>query len=202
MDSRDPALTAPTGALIPGSNRFAFGSWLFLRALAGIHLAAFISTWVQLEALIGPHGLLPATRYFSAVREQLGGPAWTQLPSLCWFFGADTFLHVLCGAGVILSLLLFAGVAPAACLFGLWTAYLSLSTAGQIFFNFQWDTLLLEATVLALLLAPWRRLPLWRLQEPRAWPACWSGGCCSASCSSPASSNSAAAIPPGATCPP
>ncbi len=150
----------------PGRNRFAFASWLFLRLLASIHLIAFVSFWTQLDALVGPRGLLPATRYFAAVREQLGGSAFAQLPSLCWWFGTEKFPHVLCAAGVALALLLFAGVAPVFCLGLLWVAYLSLSCAGQIFFNFQWDALLLETTVLALLLAPWKMLPLWRPHEP------------------------------------
>lgn len=145
---------------------FALSTCLFLRLLAVIHAIAFASFWTQLEGLVGPRGLLPATRYFTAVREQLGSTsaAFAQLPSLCWFLGTETFLHVLCGVGLALSLLLFVGVVPPLCLFLLWAAYLSLNYAGQIFFNFQWDTLLLEATLLALFIAPWRWLPLWRLE--------------------------------------
>jgi len=157
--------SAPTSAP-SGQGRFAFAAWLFLRLLALIHFIAFVSLWVQLEGLIGPDGLLPAARYFAAVREQLGTAGAWQLPSLCWVFGAGNFLHVLCGAGVALSVLLFAGVAPAPCLVLLWVAYLSLNGAGQIFFNFQWDALLLETTLLAVFLAPWTLLPLWRAQEP------------------------------------
>src|SRR5687767_7684415 len=125
--------TAQAFPTIVGENRFAFAAGLFLRLLAIVHLIAFVSLWVQLEALIGPRGLLPAANYFAAVREQLGPSAYHQLPTLCWFFGTETFLHVLCGAGVACSALLFAGVAPAICLALLWTAYLSLNYAGQIF---------------------------------------------------------------------
>lgn len=147
---------------------FGFSAWLFLRLLALVHLAAFASFWVQLEGLIGPGGLLPATRYFDAVREQAGSTAaaFSQLPSLCWIFGTETFPHVLCAVGVVLALLLFAGIAPVPCLALLWAAYLSLNYAGQIFFHFQWDALLLETTLLALVLAPWRWLPLWQPHEP------------------------------------
>jgi lipase maturation factor 1 len=150
----------------PASNQFAVATWLFFRLLAIVHLIAFISLWVQLDGLIGPRGLLPATRYFTAVREQLGTNAFWQLPSLCWWFGTEKFLHVLCGAGVGFSLLLFAGIAPAVCLVLLWIIYLSLNCAGQIFFNFQWDALLLETTLLAIFLAPWSVAPRWRLHEP------------------------------------
>ena len=145
---------------------FACGTWLFLRILAVIHAVAFISCWTQLDGLVGPHGLLPATRFFGVVHSQLGGRAFAELPSLCWLFGAGWFLHALCAIGVALALLLFAGVAPAPCLALLWVCYLSLAGAGQIFFEFQWDSLLLETTLLAVFLAPWTLCPGWRLVEP------------------------------------
>ena len=151
---------------LDGRNRFVLGPWLFLRLLGLIHLCAFVSFWVQLGGLVGPHGVLPAADFFHAAHEQFGAVAYAQLPSLCWLFGARAFLHVLCAAGVILSLLLFAGVAPALCLGLLWAAYLSLVCAGQIFYEFQWDALLIETTLLAVFIAPWSWLPLWRRQEP------------------------------------
>jgi hypothetical protein len=169
----------PEGATLSGPagrNRFAFAAWLFLRLLALIHLIAFASFWSQLAGLVGPHGLLPAERYFQAAHEQLGPGAWLQLPSLCWIFGAGRFLAVLCAAGVGLSLLLFVGIAPALCLALLWACYLSLMGAGQVFFGFQWDALLLETTLLAVFLAPWSFGPLWhRVEPPRAarWLLWW-----------------------------
>ena len=150
----------------PAHNRFVIASWLFLRALAVIHLIAFVSAWTQLSGLVGPHGLLPAQDFFNAVHEQLGAGAYHALPSLCWIFGAGKFLPVLCATGVVLSLLLFVGIAPALCLCALWACYLSLCGAGQVFFNYQWDALLLETTLLAVFLAPWSLLPLWRAAEP------------------------------------
>ncbi|HZP61335.1 MAG TPA: lipase maturation factor family protein, partial [Opitutaceae bacterium] len=149
-----------------GRSRFALGTWLFLRLLALVHLCAFISFWVQLGGLVGPHGILPAGEFFRAAHQQFGAEAYAQLPSLCWLFGAQGFLHVLCAGGVVLSLLLFSGVAPALCLALLWAAYLSLVCAGQIFYEFQWDGLLLETTLLAVFIAPWSWLPLWRRTEP------------------------------------
>ena len=146
---------AAAGPASAGRDQFSFAAWLFLRLLALVHLIAFASYWMQFAGLIGPHGLLPAAQYFEAVHAQLGNSAWSQLPSLCWLFGADRFLPVLCAAGIVLSLLLFTGVAPALCLTLLWACYLSLVAAGQIFFSFQWDALLLETTLLAIFLAPW-----------------------------------------------
>ncbi len=153
-------------------NGFAFATWLFLRLLALVHLVAFASFWVQWRGLVGPHGILPAGRYFSAVHEQLGAEAYYRLPSLCWVFGTDTFLPMLCAAGIVLAVLLFVGVAPPLCLALLWAGYLTVCSAGQVFFNFQWDALLLETTLVALFLAPWAWLPRWRTCEPPR-VACW-----------------------------
>lgn len=149
-----------------GRNAFAFSAVVFIRLLAVIHVIAFASAWVQISGLIGPHGIAPAGTYFQAAHEQLGASAYWQLPSLCWLFGTGTFLTVLCAGGVVVALLLFAGVAPAICLLLLWAGYLSLVNAGQMFFAFQWDGLLLESTLLAVFVVPWRWLPWWRVHEP------------------------------------
>jgi len=139
----------------PGGASFATGTRLFVGFLAVAHAVAFGSIWVQSTGLIGPSGILPASRFFAAAHEQLGPRAWFEAPSLCWIFGAGRFIDVLCGLGIGLSLLVFFGVAPALCLAVLWACYLSLMSAGQIFFDFQWDALLLESTLVAIFLVPW-----------------------------------------------
>lgn len=154
-------MTAETSA-----DKFGIGAWLFLRSLAVIHVIAFASAWTQIAGLIGPHGILPAGQLFAAVHQQWGAAGYWQLPSLCWIFGTGWFLHGMCAAGIVLALLLFAGIAPALCLGLLWADYLSLACAGQIFFDFQWDALLLEATFLSVFLAPWGLRPGWRQSEP------------------------------------
>ncbi len=150
--------------------RFSYSTWLFLRVLALIQAIAFASAWSQLPGLVGPQGILPAQPFFDAVLRELGPTsAHAQLPSLCWIIGAGpTALSALCVIGIALSTLVFVGIAPAPALLGIWACYLSLSGAGQVFFNFQWDALLLETTLLAVALAPWSLLPLWRpgLHEP------------------------------------
>lgn len=147
-------------------NHFTASAWLFLRLLALVHLAAFVSFWVQLSGLVGPRGLLPAGPYFAALEAHHGTKVYAQMPSVCWVFGAEAALPILCACGVALSLLLFVGIAPALCLGLLWALYLSLNYAGQIFYHFQWDVLLLETTLLAVFFAPWRWLPLWRPHHP------------------------------------
>ena len=110
--------------------------WLFLRLLGVIYLIAFLSLWTQIDGLIGSDGILPAERYLSAVREQVGLERYLAFPTLCWLNDSDAFLHLLCGGGVFLSLLLIVGIAPVLALTGLWLFYLSLVSAGQSFLGF------------------------------------------------------------------
>ena len=131
----------------------------FLRMVAVIYLIAFVSFWVQVDGLIGSDGISPVNQFLPAVRAQVGPHAYTLLPTVCWFSASDTFLHLICGGGVVLSLLLILGIAPAPCLGALFVFYLSLTIAGQIFFNFQWDVLLLETGFLSIFFAPWRLWP-------------------------------------------
>ncbi len=137
----------------------------FLRALGLTYLIAFVSLWVQVDGLIGGDGVSPLNQFLPAVRAQLGRDGYALLPTLCWFDSSNTFLHFLCGGGVVLSLLLIFGIAPAISLAALFIFYLSLTIAGQTFLNFQWDVLLLETGFLSIFFAPWRLWPkdlMWR----------------------------------------
>ena len=142
----------------------------FLRMLGLIYLIAFVSLWVQVDGLVGSNGMSPVGRFLPAVRQQLGPDAYFLLPSLCWFDSSNAFLHFLCGGGVVLSLLLIFGIAPALLLAVLFVLYLSLTIAGQVFFNFQWDVLLLEIGFLSIFLAPWRLWPRDLIWWPGAAP--------------------------------
>ena len=136
---------------------------LFLRALGVIYLIAFVSLWVQVDGLIGANGILPVSQFLPAAQEQIGSRAHFYLPTLCWFNSSDAFLHFLCGAGVVVSLLLILGLVPILCLIVLFVFYLSLTIAGQTFLSFQWDILLLEAGFLAIFFAP----ATWRMTAKR-----------------------------------
>lgn len=131
----------------------------FLRLLGLTYLIAFISLWVQVDGLIGAHGMSPLNQFLPLVRHHFGRKAYLLFPTLCWFNSSNAFLHFLCGAGVLCSLLLVFGIAPAVSLACLFVFYLSLTVAGQVFLNFQWDILLLETGFLAIFLAPWQLWP-------------------------------------------
>jgi len=148
--------------------------WLFLRLLGVVYLVAFASLAVQITGLVGEHGLLPAGEFLAWAHSNYASDAFWMLPTVFWIGSGDLALQTVTWSGVLLSLLLVVGVAPWVVLALLWALYLSLTVAGQAFLSFQWDALLLETGLLALLWAPieWRpsvrerapaRLPRWLL---------------------------------------
>jgi predicted DCC family thiol-disulfide oxidoreductase YuxK len=143
----------------------------FLRALGAIYLIAFSSLWLQIDGLIGAHGILPINQFLPAERQQIGEHAYWLLPTLCWFDASNTFLHFMCGGGVVLSVALILGIGPLLSLVGLFVFYLSLTIAGQTFLSFQWDILLLETGFLSIFLAPWQLWPKPGSTPPATKPA-------------------------------
>ena len=132
--------------------------WLFLRLLGLVYAIAFGSLAVQVAGLIGPTGLEPAGPYLEWARSIYGGSAYRLLPTVFWLGAGDSALRLAAWAGAVLAILVIGGIATRAALAGAWLLYLSLSVAGQDFLSFQWDALLLEAGLLAVLWAP----PGWR----------------------------------------
>jgi hypothetical protein len=65
----------------------------------------------------------------------------------------------------------------------LFVFYLSLTVAGQVFLNFQWDVLLLEAGFLSIFLAPWRLWP----RDLLLWPGSATLGTATSAIASPVS---------------
>jgi hypothetical protein len=138
---------------------------LFLRLLGAVYLVAFASLAVQITALVGERGIMPAGEYLEWAYSMYGPTAYGLLPTVLWLNTSDLALKLVTGCGVLLSLLLLIGVTPRLTLFLLWLLYLSLSVAGQDFLSFQWDALLLETSLLAILWAPATRL-LGREEQP------------------------------------
>jgi predicted DCC family thiol-disulfide oxidoreductase YuxK len=138
----------------------------FLSALGLVYLIAFVSLWTQIDGLVGANGILPISDHLSLARNEIGFKAVWILPTLCWINSSNTFLHFLCGGGVVLSLLLICRIAPAILLSVLFVFYLSLSIAGQTFLGFQWDILLLETGFLGIFFAPWQLWPKENLIRP------------------------------------
>jgi len=115
-------------------------------------LAAFLVTLNQFRPLIGAHGLVPAQLFMKRVK-------FWEAPSIFWLNSSDSFLALVAGAGVLLSVAAVTGISDR---FGIWFSvslwaslwlfYLSFVNIGQVFYSFGWETLLLETGFLAIFL--------------------------------------------------
>src|SRR5437899_12531131 len=119
-----------TEGVIAERSRYASSSWLFLRALGVVYLLAFWSLGSQLPGLVGEGGILPARLTMAGARafvaaQHIGIDRFRMLPTVFWFGTGDTFLMATCVAGIVLAMLLIAGIAPVAVLVLLWADYLS-----------------------------------------------------------------------------
>ncbi len=123
---------------------------LFLKALGAIYLIAFVSFGVQAGGLIGSQGILPVANYLRGMREALGARAFWYAPTVFWVNSSDWALQAAWIAGAVVAIVLMLGFFRRTCLIALLILYLSISTAGQDFWSFQWDILLTEAGFLAI----------------------------------------------------
>jgi hypothetical protein len=130
--------------------------WVVVRGVAAVYAIAFVSFAVQALPLIGSRGIAPAAEWLSAAREQVG---FFDTPTLLWWNASDTAILSVCGAGLIASVAVMVGVWPRVTLAACWLLYLSIVNAGSVFMHYQWDALLLETGLLAVLYAPRGGLP-------------------------------------------
>ncbi|WP_137289311.1 lipase maturation factor family protein [Natronorubrum halophilum] len=130
--------------------------FLFQRGLALLFLLAFLVAAFQFRPLAGEDGLLPLEWYAEdgSVRER---------PSLFYFVPSDRAIGICAWTGVGLSTLALAGVPywlpepyPTPVSMVLWAAmwflYLSFVNAGQTFYGYGWESMLLETGFLAIFL--------------------------------------------------
>jgi predicted DCC family thiol-disulfide oxidoreductase YuxK len=136
-----------------GPPRYDLVSLVFLRLMGLIYLSAFISFGVQAQGLIGSHGILPIAELARLISSHSGVERFHEMPMLFWINAGDPAIRLVCWAGAGFSLLLILNVLPRLSLLALYVLYLSLLYAGQTFMSFQWDTFLLEAGFLSLLLS-------------------------------------------------
>jgi predicted DCC family thiol-disulfide oxidoreductase YuxK len=144
--------------------RYELVRFLFLRLFGLIYLAAFASFAVQAQGLIGSHGILPLGEFLDAVRHAAGWERFYVMPMVFWWDSSDAAIRLVCWSGVGLALLVTLNLLPRLSLLLLFILYLSLLYAGQAFMTYQWDTFLLEAGFLALLLSFNVRTGIWLLR--------------------------------------
>jgi predicted DCC family thiol-disulfide oxidoreductase YuxK len=133
--------------------RYELISFLFLRLFGLITLSAFVSFAVQAQGLIGSRGILPLAGLVDALADRLGPERLLLMPMAFWLNDSDIAIQSVCWAGAGLSLMLVLNLLPRLSLILIYAFYLSLFYAGQTFMSFQWDTFLLETTMVALLMS-------------------------------------------------
>ncbi|XP_034244722.1 lipase maturation factor 2-like [Thrips palmi] len=135
---------------------------LFLRGICVIYMFAFASFYIQIPGLYGTNGILPARTQLIVKGADSILTRIKVKPTLLWlapFLGLNTeyMMDVLALAGTGLGLAGFVKqsfcTAPVFAI--LWALYFSLCQVGQTFMEFQWDSLLLESGILAIIAAPW-----------------------------------------------
>lgn len=135
-----------------------FGSeyWLarfaFQRGLALIYLIAFLVALNQFRPLLGERGLLPVPQFLEFVN-------FRKAPSIFHFFYSDNFFSGVSLAGILLSIIALTSFSERGPLWisiavwiSLYVLYLSIMNVGQTFYGFGWESMLLEAGFLAILL--------------------------------------------------
>ena len=139
--------------------------WLFLRALGLIYFSAFFALAFQILGLIGSQGILPVQQLLPEL-QKLGQSRFFVAPSLLWFGASDHALMVLVSVGLIASVLVTLNILPRLALLACWLCFLSFVATAQDFSQYQSDGMLLEAGLLALLIAPTGVRPHWGSHSP------------------------------------
>ncbi|RZT25804.1 lipase maturation factor [Mycobacterium sp. BK558] len=132
------------------------GYWLarevLQRGVAAVYLIAFLGAGRQFRALLGCDGMLPIPRFVARVPFRIA-------PSIFHLHYSDRFFAAVCWAGAALAGAIVAGADDVAPLWvatlawlTLWVGYLSIVNVGQRWYGFGWESLLLEAGVLMMLL--------------------------------------------------
>jgi hypothetical protein len=115
------------------------------RGLGLILLLAFLNAFNQFRPLLGEHGLLPVPAFVKQV-------PFREAPSLFYAFPNDVAFALFAVAGILLACLALTGLADkytswiSMAVWGaMWVLYISFVNAGQIFYAFGWESILLEA---------------------------------------------------------
>lgn len=118
------------------------------RGFGLLFLIAFLSAFNQFPPLLGERGLTPAPRFLARTTT-------AQAPTIFrWkrFSYSDRRLRLVCVIGILLATSVIIGLpqagpvwAPVPVFLAMWGLYFSISSIGQRFYGFGWESLLLEA---------------------------------------------------------
>jgi hypothetical protein len=122
------------------------------RGVGALYVVAFVASARQFRALIGEKGMLPIPRFVARV-------PFRTAPSIFHLHYSDRVFAFVGWLGAALSAAIVVGATDVVPLWAamvmwaaVWTGYLSIVNVGQRWYGFGWESLLLEAGFLAMLL--------------------------------------------------
>ena len=129
-------------------NNYFIASWVLEKTLALSYFVAFLSLSMQVLGLYGRQGILSVDHLLNLLDKELGANRFLHFPSLFWFASSDMALKGACLLGMTASSLALLGFSQGWMFLLCWLLYLSFVSVGQIFLSYQWDSLLLELSLI------------------------------------------------------
>jgi len=148
--------------LKPHKQTYWLTRFVFLRGMGFVYFFAFLSTAMQVRALLGSDGLLPINLFIERIAADSTLQTFLSDPSIFIFMQPDWLLVGLAWFGAALSLVVFFGFANSIIMFVLWFLYLSYVNVGQLFYGYGWEIQAGEIGFLAIFMVPlldWRPFP-------------------------------------------
>jgi hypothetical protein len=143
-------------AALGGDATYLWPRWIVLRCVGLVYVLAFAGIIVEGRALIGPHGIAPASEHFGMLRTLFPGALERLLraPSLFWLGTGDSMIRVLEWSGLFAAAAVVLNLWPRMALFACWAILLSFVTAWGAFTSTIIDKLILETALLCIPFAP------------------------------------------------
>lgn len=126
---------------------------LYVRLVALTFLFAFADTFLQFETLVGRDGIAPINKFFECIYAHLKSDSYLLFPSLFWLNNSTQFISVVIIIGSITSFLALSGIYCSLNLIVCCVCWLSIINSGGDFFIYIWDTMLIEAGLIATVVA-------------------------------------------------
>ena len=152
-----------------GQQTFIVTKLVMLRSIGVVYFFAFLAAYNQNRALLGSAGLSPAHSHLEQVRSRTAIDSFMAHPCIWWFWPlTDDRLDAVALAGVALSALVCVGACSSIVMLALWLLYFSIVTAagGSSFYQYGWESQMLETGFLSIFLCELRPWSLSRTHPP------------------------------------
>jgi len=137
---------------MPGPDQYSMILHYFPQLIGVIYLFVFWPFLFQIKGLFGKQGILPMTPYLNSIHLSYGRKAYYYIPSVFWVSSKDKTLVIFAIFGTLLSILTILGIFPLVWIPILFILHLSITTAGQEFLSFGWESFFLEISLYSYLL--------------------------------------------------